>query len=83
MTKEEMALKIHAFTSRFVPINIVMNVIDAIYDSGMYVVSPKPENAPPLPNIPPDCTDKECQALSHLLPGDCARCVSRGPKETT
>jgi len=79
MPHYEQAKKIAAFTSRFVPLNIVQDVVEAIYDAGMYIITPRPDSATEI-HIPTDCTDAVCRELSTRLPGDCNRCTNR--KET-
>jgi hypothetical protein len=80
MPREEIVRRIFPFTSRFVPMNIVEDVVSAIHDAGLRVVA---QDTAILPSsIPPDCTDTECRELSTRMPGDCSRCLNRKPKET-
>jgi hypothetical protein len=79
MMKEDLVHQIAAFTSRFVPLNIVEDVVGAIRDAGLRIVSQDAAVLPP-PNTPLDCTDEECQELSQRLPGDCDRCTNRKPQ---
>jgi hypothetical protein len=81
MPREEIVRRIFPFTSRFVPMNIVEDVVSAIYDAGFRVVSQEAAIRPSS-RIPTDCTDAECRELSTRMPGDCSRCLNRKPKET-
>jgi hypothetical protein len=80
MQRDEIVKQIHPFTSRFVPMNIVEDVVLAIHHAGLRVIA---QDAAVLPSsfIPADCTDAACQELSRRLPGDCNLCKDRKPKE--